>query len=970
MMAGALFLGQGRVGAQELRNDPGDFLLKLWYRQPAQKWTEALPIGNGRLGGMIFGGVEEEHIQFNESTLWSGGPRDYQRAGAAQYLGPIRQLLAEGSPNKAEELAEQHFMGRKDKDEEEYASLKNDWIRKVRSDTGDARMGLDDRNWKELLLPTPNGWEAAGLEGVDGAVWFRTSFELPKAWEGKDLILDLGRIRDVDFTYVNGRLAGSGEGISARRHYRISANSCRAGRNEIAVQVLNYDDKGGFTGVKGDKKTLIVYPEGSDPEQGLLLAPAWKYRVQDDGPPALPKYEADYQPFGDLYLRPSGMSDVRSVKVTNYRRELDIRRAIATTSYDCNGIHYTREYFASVPQQAIVMWVGADKPGKISLQALLRTPHRDFSVSRIDDHTLALSVKVRNGVLKGVAYLHVQALHGQTEVSEEGIMIRDADEAVFYLTAATNFVNYKDVSGDAKANCEKAMRGIKGISYLHMRAAHVREYGKYFEPFAIGLGAETVASKSIPVNKSSVKLSSVDEPADHPTDERIRAFSPEKDPGLIALYLQYGRYLLIAASRPNSPVPANLQGLWNDLLTPPWGSKYTTNINLEMNYWPAEPLHLAACEQPLFELIRNLSHAGRLTAAAHYNTPGWVLHHNTDLWGGTAPINASNHGIWVTGGAWLCHQLWEHYQFTQDKNFLAAYYPVMKEAAEFFNAFLVKDAVTGWLISSPSNSPEHGGLVAGPAMDHQIIRDLFKNCIAASRILGVDSSFRQLLEDKYSRIAPGKVGRYGQLQEWMEDKDDTADHHRHVSHLWGVYPGTDITWKGSPALMQAARQSLLYRGDDGTGWSLAWKVNLWARFREGDHAMLMVDKLLSSAAETQGGEKGGVYPNLLDAHPPFQIDGNFGGAAGIAEMLLQSQEGVIDLLPALPAVLPDGVVKGICARGGFELNMKWRGGALQEAALIAHAGGHVVIRYKEKEIALATLPGQHYRLSGELKVIR
>lgn len=945
--------------------------LSLWYRQPAKQWTEALPIGNGVLGAMIFGGVGEEHIQFNESTLWSGGPRDFARPGAAQYLDTIRQLIAAGGQDKAEALAEQHFMGRKDKDESVYDSLKDAWTKHVRSDTVYAMPGLDDGDWKEMLLPTSNGWETAGLEGVDGAVWFRTSFDLPQTWAGKDLVLDLGRIRDVDYTYVNGSLVGMGEGVSNKRHYRISARLCKPGRNEIAIQVLNYDDKGGFTGVKGDRKTLVVYPEGGDEgkggdaekgsggKQGLFLA-GWKYKIQNEEPPVLPKYEADYQPFGDLYVRMGHSAGDRRIAgdwpegasrepATGYRRELDIRRAIATTVYDYNGVHYTREYFASAPQQAIVMRIKANKPAAVSLQAFFRTPHRLFSVRRVDDRTLALSVKVRNGVLKGVAWLRVGTVGGRIAVSDDGIDVRDADEAIFYLTAATSYINDKDVSGDPEAKCRDVMQTIKGMSYAAVRDAAIREYRRYFDRFSIdfwGTG-ETI-----------------------PTDQRIRQFSPAKDPGLIALYMQYGRYLLIASSRPASPLPANLQGLWNDLLTPPWGSKYTTNINLEMNYWPAEPLNLSDCEQPLFRLIRNVSRAGSLTAKAHYDAPGWVLHHNTDIWCGTAPINASNHGIWVTGGAWLCHQLWEHYQFTLDKHFLREYYPIMREAAVFFTVFLVKDTRTGRLISTPSNSPEHGGLVAGPTMDHQIIRDLFSNCIAASRILHIDSSFRRLLEEKYARIAPNQIGKYGQLQEWMEDKDDTADHHRHVSHLWGVYPGTDITWAGSPALMKAARQSLLYRGDDGTGWSLAWKVNLWARMRAGDHAMLMVDKLLSSATETQGGEKGGVYPNLFDAHPPFQIDGNFGGAAGIAEMLLQSQEKEIALLPALPAVLPDGAVKGICARGGFELNIKWQKGALQQVELLSRAGGTAVLRYKEKAIRLSTLPGRRYRWSGDLKPIR
>jgi alpha-L-fucosidase 2 len=339
-----------------------------------------------------------------------------------------------------------------------------------------------------------------------------------------------------------------------------------------------------------------------------------------------------------------------------------------------------------------------------------------------------------------------------------------------------------------------------------------------------------------------------------------------------------------------------------------------------------------------------------------------VLHHNTDLWCGTAPINAANHGIWPTGGAWLCHQIWEHYLFTKDEAFLRAYYPVMRAAADFFVHFLIKDPRNGWLISTPSASPEHGGLVAGPTMDHQIIRDLFRNCAAAETILHVSMQNEYFLEEESRRIAVNKIGRYGQLQEWLEDKDDTTDTHRHISHLWGVYPGTDITWKDT-AMMKAARQSLIYRGDEGTGWSLAWKVNCWARFKEGDHAMRLVDKLLSSAAGTQGGEKGGIYPNMFDAHPPFQIDGNFGGAAGVAEMLLQSQDSVIDILPALPAALPDGDVHGICARGGFELDFSWKGGSLQHVMLLSRLGGSCTLRYRGKTVKLDTEKGKKYEVS-------
>jgi alpha-L-fucosidase 2 len=573
----------------------------------------------------------------------------------------------------------------------------------------------------------------------------------------------------------------------------------------------------------------------------------------------------------------------------------------------------------------------------------LKTPQRKFSIRRIDRHTLELLETANESVLQGAACLHIDAIRGSVSVANDSIYVIGADEATLTLTGATSFVNYHDASANPAAIGEMRSKALESVPWAALRSAHLREYQKQFDRFSIRLGA----------------------PSDLPTDQRIVQYTVEKDPDLIALYVQYARYLLLSSSRPGAAYPANLQGLWNDEINPPWGSKYTTNINLEMNYWPAEPLNLSACSTPLFHLIKNLSLAGHATAEAYYNAPGWVLHHNTDLWCGTAPINASNHGIWPTGGAWLCHQLWEHYLFTKDRAFLAAYYPLMRSAADFFVHFLIKDPKKGWLISTPSASPEHGGLVAGPTMDHQIIRDLFRNCITAAAILHTDTVFCHTLEEKYRQIAPNQIGKYGQLQEWLEDKDDTADTHRHISHLWGVYPGTDITW-GDSTLMRAARQSLVYRGDEGTGWSLAWKVNCWARFREGDHALRLVNKLLSSAVGASG-ERGGVYPNLFDAHPPFQIDGNFGGAAGIAELLLQSQDSSIDILPALPTALPDGTVKGLCARGGFELGLSWDHGVLQNVRLLSRTGGACTLRYKAHTLHLSTQAGEQIRFNGELK---
>ncbi|MDR6944014.1 glycoside hydrolase family 95 protein [Mucilaginibacter pocheonensis] len=910
--------------------------LKLWYKQPAQKWTDALPIGNGRLGAMIFGGAEEDRVQFNEQTLWTGSPRPYERKGAVKYLPQIRQLLFDGKQPEAEALAQQHFMGMKS-NEANYAPDSTKWLKKVSAVVAPAAPGFNDSKWKTINLPAANGWEITpGFEGLDGAVWLRTTFDMPANMTGKNMVLSIGRVRDIDHTYVNGKLIGSAAN-TANRKYTIPAGLLHQGKNTIAVQVINFFDKGGLTTVK---EKFAVYPEGENPENGVLLKSQWKYWIQDDNPPSYPRYNADYQPFADVYLQ------FPKQAVTDYMRDLDISNATAHVSYKANGVTYTREYLSSAPDQVIAIHLTASKPGSISLKALLKSLHKNFVTRKVDDHTLALSLKIRDGVLKGVSYLHIQTKGGKVLVTANNIAVTGANEATFYLSAATNFKNYHDVSGNPEAICKKQITVIEHKSYAAIKAAHIKDYQKYFNTFSIDLGKG--------VN------------ADLPTDERILKFRETPDPSFITLYTQYGRYLLISSSRPGNG-PANLQGLWNDLLTPPWGSKYTTNINLQMNYWPAEVLNLSACSEPFFGIVDDLAQTGKATASEHYGAPGWVLHHNTDQWRGTAPVNASNHGIWVSGGAWLCHQLWEHYLYTKDEVFLRdRAYPEMKGAAEFFVHFLVKDPKTGYLISTPSNSPEHGGLVAGPTMDHQIIRDLFKNCIAASELLGIDKAFADTLRLKYNQIVPNKIGKYGQLQEWMEDKDDTTDTHRHVSHMWGVFPGTDITWK-TPELMKAAERSMHYRGDEGTGWSIAWKVNIWARMKEGDHAYLMFTKLLSPADVSSGKEKGGVYHNLFDAHPPFQIDGNFGGAAGLSEMLLQSQGDDIELLPALPSALTEGAIKGICARGGFDLNFSWQRGKLQTLEVLSKNGGTCHLRYQDKTISVETQKGKTYRFDAGLK---
>jgi alpha-L-fucosidase 2 len=478
---------------------------------------------------------------------------------------------------------------------------------------------------------------------------------------------------------------------------------------------------------------------------------------------------------------------------------------------------------------------------------------------------------------------------------------------------------------------------VAGKSIDRLRADHVADHQHLFRRVRLDLGATESASLT--------------------TDRRLKSVSQKDDPALASLFFQYGRYLMIASSRPGGQ-PANLQGLWNESLNPPWDSKWTVNINTEMNYWPVEVANLSECASPLFDLIADVAETGKIVAKEHYGARGWVLHHNTDLWRGAAPINGADHGIWVTGGAWLCHHLWDHYLYSGDRAFLAnRAYPLMKEAALFFVDFLVEDPKTGWLISGPSNSPEQGGLVMGPTMDHQIIRDLFQNTIQAAELLKCDTELVAQLREKLPRIAPNQIGKHSQLQEWLEDKDDPKNEHRHVSHLWGLYPGWEITPDGTPELFRAARQSLIFRGDGGTGWSKAWKINLWARLLDGDHAHKMLVEALA----------GNTLPNLFDTHPPFQIDGNFGATSGIAEMLLQSQNGLIRLLPALPGAWPTGSVTGLRARGGYVVDLAWEDSKLSRAVIHSEFGNPCRVSFGEGLEELRIPAGQSLTIGPDLK---
>jgi len=748
---------------------------KLWYRTPATNWNEALPVGNGRLGAMVFGHPTKERIQFNEDTFWSGRPHDYTNPGASEYVEKARALIFDEQFAEADQLVESHLLG-------------------------------------------------------------------------------------------------------------------------------------------------------------------------------MPKNMQAYQTVGDLTL-----SFPDQGKITNYTRELDMDEAMARVEYEHQGITFRREIFSSAPDQVIVIRLSCNQRGALNTDLTFDSPHAHSVKATEDDFLVMQGQWMGDGkdkpLIAGVqgpgmqfqSHLKVD-IEGGRMIADEGVLkIRAAHAVTMRLAVATSFVDYKDISGDPAHRCSDALKNSEGKAYAQLRNSHVADYQRLFRRVKLQLNDPDASQ------------------GDMPTNERLAHYKDGfVDPGLEALYFQFGRYLMISGSRPGTQ-PLNLQGIWSEHTAPPWGSKYTVNINTEMNYWPAEVTNLAECHEPLFDMLDDIVVTGSKVAKEHYGCGGWVLHHNTDIWRGAAPVDGSRWGMWVTGGAWLSTHAWESYLYSGDVEFLRnRAYPLMKGAARFLLDFLIEHPTRGVLVTSPSNSPENAhhsnvSVCAGPAMDTAIIRTVFEACMASCDILDMDSFFRRELKTALAKMPPLRIGKAGQLQEWLDDWDMEAPEptHRHVSHLWALHPGGLIDPVKTPALAQACKVTLAQRGDGGTGWSKAWKINFRARLHQGNYAHKMLAELL----------KNSTHPNLFDVCPPFQIDGNFGGCAGIAEMLLQSDGGIIELLPALPEAWGTGFVEGLRARGGLEVDIKWDNHVLTEVALRSKTGKACVIRYGEKTVKVRMGRGEKRVLS-------
>lgn len=641
-----------------------------------------------------------------------------------------------------------------------------------------------------------------------------------------------------------------------------------------------------------------------------------------------------FQPVGSVHLL------FAHQQVSNYYRELNLENAITTTRYESNGVKYQREAFVSYPANTLVMRITSSKPNSINFTTFFTSPQQEVVIQTNKQKQLLLhgSTKGHEGVagnkLKFQSIVSIKNKGGALTQTDSSLVVAGANEVVIYINIATNFVNYRDISADENKRCANDANSVLSESYQRIWQKHISAYQKLFKRVAIDLGTNLAQEAK-------------------PTDQRLEEFRNSDDPSFAALYFQYGRYLLISSSHPNGQ-PSNLQGIWNNRLNPSWDSKYTININTEMNYWPAEKTNLSETHTPLLKMVKELSEMGQETAKVMYGCRGWVAHHNTDIWRITGPVDRIFWGVWSMGGAWLCQHLWERYLYTGNKTYLHEIYPILKGASLFFVDNLVEDPRNKYLVTNPGTSPEnapkaHQGssFDAGVTMDNQIVFDLLSITIRAAEILHKDKTFVDSLNTTRQRLSPMRIGRHGQIQEWMDDIDDPNDKHRHISHLYGLFPSNQISPYKTPELFWAAKNTLLQRGDISTGWSMGWKVNWWAKMQDGNHAFQLIKNQLSPLGVNPSG--GGTYPNLFDAHAPFQIDGNLGCTSGITEMLVQSSNNDVHLLPALPDGWQTGRISGIKTRGGFEiLSLEWKDGKVSKLIIKSNLGGNLRLRLPNK----------------------